>query len=116
MRIAGLALLAGSTIVLGLQNLDFWLSIGFVALALGTFVTGLESFFNWRSRWVLSEEAQYRFYRLQDELEYLLASRDPESITFAELQPLFERYQDAWDRFSLGWLEERKRAGDGSAI
>ena len=34
-------------------------------------ISALEPFFNWRSRWILMEEAQYRLQRIRDELEYL---------------------------------------------
>lgn len=115
-RLAALGLLAASTIILGLQDLEFWPSVGFVTLTLATFVTGLETFFNWRSRWVLAEEAQYRFYRLQDELEFLIFLNKPEDITPDDLKGLFDKYQGTWDTFSLGWLEERRRAGDGTAL
>lgn len=115
-RLSALALLATSTIILGLQDLEFWAGVGFVTLTLATFVTGLEAFFNWRSRWVLAEEAQYRFYRLQDELEFLLFTTEPSRITADDVATVFVKYQDIWDRFSLGWLEERRRAGDGTTI
>ena len=44
-----------------LQDLDFWSGLGFSLVALVTVINAVEPFFNWRSRWVLMEEAQYRF-------------------------------------------------------
>jgi hypothetical protein len=115
-RLVGLGLIASSTIILGLQNLEFWPSVGFVTLALATFVTGLETFFNWRSRWVLSEEAMYRFYRLKDELDFILLLHKSDAITKQQVESLFDKYQETWDSFSLGWLDERRRVGNGSSI
>ncbi|MCO1655573.1 DUF4231 domain-containing protein [Pseudonocardia humida] len=57
-RMVTLVLSAASTVILGLQDLDFWASLGFALVALSTVVTSVEPFFNWRSRWVLMEEAQ----------------------------------------------------------
>ena len=56
------------------------------------------------------EEAQYRFYRLQDDLDYLLARTDPETVRFEDIDPLFQRYQDAWENLSRRWLEHRRTA------
>jgi hypothetical protein len=61
--VASLILSGASTIILGLQNLDFWTELGFSLVAIATRVNALEPFFAWRSRWVLMEETQYRFYR-----------------------------------------------------
>src|SRR5687768_7810859 len=52
-RMILLALSAASTVILGLQDLDFWASLGFSLVALSTVVTAVEPFFNWRSRWIL---------------------------------------------------------------
>jgi hypothetical protein len=68
LRVTILMLSAASTIILGLQDLDFWSSIGFTLTALVTVTSVVEPFFAWRFRWVLMEEAQYEFYRIADEL------------------------------------------------
>jgi hypothetical protein len=47
MTILGLS--ASSTVILGLQDLDFWASVGFSLVALSTVVTAVEPFFNWRA-------------------------------------------------------------------
>jgi hypothetical protein len=110
-----LGLLAASTVILGLQDLEFWSGLGFSLVALVTVINAVEPFFNWRSRWVLMEEAQYRFYRLQDDLDYLLAKTAPTAIRSEDLDPLFERYQDAWENLSRRWLEHRRAAEAGAA-
>jgi hypothetical protein len=44
-----------STIILGVQNLDFRAGLGFALVALTTVVAAVEPFFNWRSRRLLME-------------------------------------------------------------
>ncbi|MFC3346648.1 DUF4231 domain-containing protein [Streptomyces echinoruber] len=106
-RLLTLSLSAASTIILGLQNLNAWAGLAFALMALVTLAGAVEPFFNWRSRWVLMEEAQYRFERLADELEYLLASTPASELTHDQLQPVFDGYQTVWDHLSERWLEQR---------
>ncbi|MGW0882654.1 DUF4231 domain-containing protein [Streptomyces sp. NPDC002671] len=103
-----LALSAASTIILGLQNLNTWAGLAFALVALGTLLGAVEPFFNWRSRWVLMEEAQYRFQRLADDLEYLMASTAADDLTYDQLGEVFERYQTIWNDLSRTWLEHRR--------
>jgi Protein of unknown function (DUF4231) len=57
-RVLSLVLAVASTIILGLQQLNFWTGLAFSFVAVGTLVSAVEPFFNWRSRWILMEEAQ----------------------------------------------------------
>ncbi|MFH9125323.1 DUF4231 domain-containing protein [Streptomyces globisporus] len=107
-KMVTLALSAASTIILGLQSLNTWASLAFALVALGTLLGAVEPFFNWRSRWVLMEETQYRFQRLADDLEYLVASTAPEELTYAQLGQIFNRYETIWDDLSRAWLEHRR--------
>ncbi|MFF0204675.1 DUF4231 domain-containing protein [Streptomyces sp. NPDC005017] len=107
-RVATLALSAASTVILGLQNLNTWAGLAFALVALGTLLGAVEPFFNWRSRWVLMEETQYRFQRLADDLEYLLASTAVDELTHDHLREIFDRYQTVWDDLSRVWLEHRR--------
>ena len=77
-------------------------------MALITVVNAVEPFFNWRSRWVLAEEAQHGFYRLQEDLEYLIATCPPQDLKYEDLTKLYERYQNTWNRFGEKWLEQRQ--------
>ncbi|WP_225832164.1 DUF4231 domain-containing protein [Streptomyces sp. NK08204] len=103
-----LALSAASTVILGLQNLNTWAGLAFALVAVGTLLGALEPFFDWRSRWILMEEAQYRFQRLADDLEYLMASTAVDDLTYDQLGEVFERYQRVWDDLSRTWLEHRR--------
>ncbi|MFD0381164.1 SLATT domain-containing protein [Streptomyces sp. NPDC127112] len=109
-KVTALVLSAASTVVLGLQNLNAWTGLALACVALVTLLGAIEPFFNWRSRSVLMEEAQYRFRRLGDDLEYLVASTAADELTFDQLGELFARYQTIWDDLSLTWLQHRREA------
>ncbi len=112
-RILSLAMSGAATIILGLQNLTFWAGVGFSLVALTTVVNAVEPFFSWRSRWVLAEEAQHGFYRLQEDLEHLVAARPPEELRTDDLEEFYERYTKIWNDFSGKWLEDRRRVTEG---
>jgi hypothetical protein len=115
-KILSLVMSGAATIILGLQNLTFWAGLGFSLVALTTVVNAIEPFFNWRSRWVLAEEAQHGFYRLQEDLEHLVATRPPDELRIDDLEEFYERYKEVWNDFAEKWLENRRRvsAGGGS--
>jgi hypothetical protein len=108
-RLAILTLSAASTVILGLQDLDYWASLGFTLVALSTVVTAMEPFFNWRSRWIMMEEAQYELRRIRDELDYLLATHSADALQREQVDPLFAREQQVWRHTSTRWLDERRR-------
>jgi hypothetical protein len=110
-RITSLILTVASTIILGLQELNVWTGIAFSLVAIVTSVNTLEPFFAWRSRWVLMEEAQYKFYRLRDEINYYIAARQPDQLDEAEIRGMFNEYQLIWDQLSNRWMEYRRTPG-----
>ncbi|MEU5931070.1 MULTISPECIES: SLATT domain-containing protein [Micromonospora] len=112
-RLASLALSVASTIILGLQDLDFWAGLGFALVAVATVVNTVEPFFAWRSRWVLMEETQYNFYRLRDELSYYVASNRPEDLEVAKIREMFDEYQRIWGELSTRWREYRRSGSPG---
>ena len=107
-KMVTLTLSAASTIILGLQSLNTWAGLAFALVALGTLLGAVEPFFNWRSRWVLMEETQYRFRRLADDLEYLVASTAPGDLTHGQVNAIFLSYQGVWDDLCRVWLEQRR--------
>ncbi|QHC23208.1 DUF4231 domain-containing protein [Streptomyces sp. GS7] len=111
-KLLTLALSAASTIILGLR---VWADLAFALVALVTVMGAVESFFNWRSRWVLMEESQYRFQRLADDLEYLVASTAAGDLTYDHLGRIFRRYQAIWDDLSRTWLEHRREPAPSSS-
>lgn len=103
-----LGLTAGSTIILGIQDLDFWTGIGFALVAVATVASAIEPFFNWRSRWVLMEEQMHRFHRLQDELRMRVAATDDGQLSHDVVEHFFDRYSEIWSSTSHRWLEYRR--------
>lgn len=112
-KILSLLMSGAATIILGLQDLTFWAGLGFSLVALTTVVNAVEPFFNWRSRWVLAEEAQQGFYRLQEDLEYRIATRQPDELQVEDLDEFYRRYKKIWNEFSEKWLEDRRRVTQG---
>jgi hypothetical protein len=112
-KVGALVLSATSTIILGWQDLDFWTGLAFSLVALMTVVNAFEPFFAWRSRWVLMEETQYRFYRLHDDLSYYVAGRQPEELDLDTITRFFDDYQRIWDQQGDRWLEYRRTAAAG---
>lgn len=110
-RMVSLILTVTSTIILGLQKLNVWTGIAFALVAVVTAVNTLEPFFAWRSRWVLMEEAQYKFYRLRDELTYYIAANQPDQLDESKLRAMFDEYQGIWHQLSNRWLEFRRTPG-----
>lgn len=113
LKIATLALSAASTIILGIQNLDFWTGIGFALVALATVVSAVEPFFNWRSRWVLMEEQLHRFYRLQEDLAMEMARTRADDVPSDLVARYYTEYCAIWESSSRRWLEFRKSAEQG---
>jgi hypothetical protein len=107
-RLISILLTVSSTIILGLQKLNVWTGVAFSLIAIVTTVNSLEPFFAWRSRWVLMEETQYKFYRLRDDVAYYMASTKPEELEETRIRQFFDRYQMIWDQLGNRWLEYRQ--------
>ena len=110
-RMVSLLLTVTSTIILGLQNLNVWTAVAFSLVAAVTAVNTLEPFFAWRSRWVLMEEAQHKFYRLRDEIAYYIAANQPDQLDESKIRSMFDEYQQIWDQLSSRWMEYRRTPG-----
>jgi hypothetical protein len=111
-KVLSLSLSGTATIILGLQNLTFWAGLGFALVAITTIVNAVEPFFNWRSRWVLAEEAQAGFYRIQEDLENLVGSLPEKELRMEDLEKFYLRYRRTWDNFADKWLEQRRRIAE----
>ena len=108
-KVLSLVLSGSATIILGLQNLSFWAGLGFSLVALLTVVNAVEPFFNWRSRWILAEEAQHRFYRLEEDLKNEVAATKEDDLKFEDLTKYYERYKYTWNDFAKKWLVYRRQ-------
>ena len=112
LKVVTLALTLASTVILGLQELTFWPSLAFSMVAAVAVLSGVEPFFNWRSRWILMEEAQYRLNRLRDEVDYYLVTTEPAEIDAQKLEGFFSDWQTVWRDVSKRWIQFRKLEGD----
>lgn len=113
LKTAVVLLTGASTIILGVQNLDFWAGLGFALVALATVLAAIEPFFSWRSRWLLMEEQVYRFYRLQDDIVMTVARRGAAQLTHDDVADFYARYSAIWDETSERWMEHRRASGAG---
>jgi hypothetical protein len=107
-RITALFLTALSTIVLGIPEIPLRASIALPLVAAVTVLTGLETFFTWRSRWLLMEETQYRMNRLRDEMDYYLVTTPAADLRRDRLDAFYAEQQDLWADVSRRWVEFRK--------
>ena len=107
-KVAGLALAAASTVVLGIAAIPDRTAIALPMVAVVTMLSALEPYFNWRSRWVLMEEAQYRLNRIRDEMDYYLVTTPAADLGWDQLQRFFAERQDTWNDVSRRWIEFRK--------
>jgi hypothetical protein len=89
-----------------------WAEIALPTVALVTVLGALESFFNWRSPWVLMEETQYRLNRLRDDMDYYLMVTPSDGVEREKLDRFFEEQQLIWSDVSRRWIEFR--AADAS--
>jgi hypothetical protein len=106
LRYGALFLTAAATVVVGIATIPRWVALPMVALV--TVLSGLEVFRNWRPLWVLMEEAQYRFNRLRDEMDFHLVTTPAGELTFEKLAGYFGEHQAIWDDVSRQWLGFRK--------
>jgi hypothetical protein len=107
-RVATLLLTAAATVVLGISSIPSRAAVALPMVALVTVLGGLDSFYNWRSRWVLMEEAQYRLNRLRDEIDYYIITTTPDDLSIARLKEFFLDQQATWADVSRRWIEFRK--------
>ena len=110
-KVTSLCLSVASTIILGLQQLNFWTGLAFSLVAVVTVVNTLEPFFAWRSLWVLMENTQSQFYRLENELTYYLKATPPGQLEEARIKTMFDEYQRIWDQLGGRWMEYRRASG-----
>ena len=107
-KVVALALTAASTVVLGIPAIPDRTAIALPMVALVGLLSALEPFFNWRSRWVLMEEAQYRLNRIRDEMDYYQVATPAADLDRERLHRFFVEHQNTWNDVSRRWIEFRK--------
>ena len=108
MKVAALLLTAASAVVLGIQAIPSRASIALPMVAIVAVANALEPFFNWRSRWVLMEEALYRLNKIRDEMDYYLVTTPAAALKRDKLYQFFLQQQEVWGDVSRRWVEFRK--------
>ena len=108
-KVGALALTAASTVVLGIPAIPGRAAIALPMVALVALISALEPFFNWRARWVLMEETQYRLNRIRDEMDYYLVTMPTADLDRDRLHGFFTDQQDIWQDVSRQWIEFRKQ-------
>lgn len=107
-KVVSLTLTGASTVVLGIEAIPARASIALPMVATVAALGAAETFFNWRSRWVLMEETQYRLNRLRDEMDYYLVATPSEEFDRARLEQFFADQQAIWSDVSQRWIAFRK--------
>ncbi len=107
-RFAGLGLTALATVVLGIEVIPYRASIALPLVAIGTVLSGLEAFFNWRALWVLMEETKYRLNRVRDHMDFYLVTTPADQVSAECLREFFDEQQLIWGDVSRRWIEFRK--------
>lgn len=107
-HLLGLALSATATVILGLAELTGPAQWGFIFSALVTTLSAIEPFFNWRSRWVLAEEALAEWHRIDNELTMYVADTEERNLDRTKIMAFHDEYSQVWEHFSNQWLEQRR--------
>lgn len=107
-KVASLALAAISTVILGINAIPARASIALPMVALIGALGAAETYFNWRSRWVLMEETLYRLNRLRDEIDIYLIATPSAEFDRDTLNRFFADQQLIWRDVSRRWVEFRK--------
>lgn len=111
LQVSTLALSVLATIMLGLAERSLVSNIGLVASSLVAVSSSLEGFFNWRSRWVLAEEALAEWHAIEDGLMVHVASTKPDELKIEDILDFDRRRADAWNRLSSEWIDQRRMNG-----
>lgn len=94
-------------IFLGVSTLDGFAVAGFVCTAVGTAAAALESFFNWRSRWVAADAALARWHAIEESLALYVASTAEADLDRKDLLDFDASRREVWSEMSQRWLSER---------
>jgi hypothetical protein len=100
-----------ATILLGLQiaGLERWFKDGaFILVSIGTIVTALEPFLNFRALWIINEHSQSLFANLTDDIDYYLAGTEPERLNKESLDEFQRRHRHIWETLNTQWNDQRQ--------
>jgi hypothetical protein len=101
-------LAVAAIVFLGVASLDGFAIVGFICTTVGTTVAGLETFFNWRSRWVAADSALARWHELEESLSLYVASNEAKLLSIDHLVEFDTQRRSVWSELSQTWLDERR--------
>ncbi len=110
-KLASLVISALVTVLIGWNSagLEIWLNnIALAGAATVTLLSALEPFFNYRALWVEHEEAAWRFYAVQDDIEFYLSGKEIADVDDVQLDEYHARIRRTWDELSQRWLSFRR--------
>lgn len=115
-RLATLACSATATILIGLSGTnDVTLkNVGFVFSALVTTVAAIEPYFNWRSRWVMSEEALGRWHEIEESLSLYVAETQEADLDRERILAFDRSRREVWSAFNQQWIEQRRASPESA--
>jgi hypothetical protein len=102
-----------ATIFLGLATLDGFAVVGFVFSTLITAVSGLETFFNWRSRWVTADIALARWHDLEESLAFYVSATEIGKLDPSILKNYDDQRRNVWSEVSQAWIFARRNGSRG---
>jgi hypothetical protein len=103
---------AAATVLLGVESTgweDIFKDIAIGLTATVTLLSALEPFFNFRALWVEHEVALWKFYRLDDKLEFYIAGNNSDTVDINTVNSFYVEYQSIWDELSQSWINYRKQ-------
>ena len=91
-------------------------NLAFIAITIVTLVSALESFFNYRSRWIEHEAAMGEFYKVRNDLNFYLAGKDADEIDPQQIQEFYQAFRDVWSSHNQAKLNYRRADAPASLL
>lgn len=117
LKFLSLSLASLTTILLGINGLNtssklLFQNVAFILSAITTFLTALDTFFNYRALWIRYTVTLNELYELKDNLEYL-CTNETINIVKEDLDRLYQQYQRILNETNTNWTELRKEQKSG---
>ena len=96
--------------MLGFAELNGLAAAGFVCTALVTTIGAVEPYFNWRSRWIMAEEAMHEWYALEQKLIWYVGTTPQQNLDASQIMKIDLKRRSVWDQFGQQWIEQRRHS------
>lgn len=112
LRIASLTFAGLATLLLGLKvdadQTTLFTNVAFVASVLVTFLTAIESYFNYRALWVAHERAKAEFFALSDRVRFFSGLTMNDTDRAQALSQSYAEYERIWGDLNETWFKARE--------